>query len=101
MIICVGTLDMSRETYANVEERLIELTRSAREENGCEGYDIGRDIADPDRITITERWADRDALDAHLEGPAMQAFQSATEDAGDVAINVTVFEAGDGEPFGG
>ena len=37
----------------------------ARQEPGCEQFEIFQGVADPDRLTLLERWADKAALDAH------------------------------------
>jgi quinol monooxygenase YgiN len=37
----------------------------ARGEPGCEQFEIFQGVADPDRLTLLERWADKAALEAH------------------------------------
>jgi quinol monooxygenase YgiN len=37
----------------------------AAKEPGCEQFEIFQGIADPDRLTLLERWVDQGALDAH------------------------------------
>jgi len=58
-------------------------------EPGCLGYDYTRDAAppqgmlpslDPDRITLLERWASADALQAHLGTPHMKAAGARMKD---------------------
>jgi len=39
----------------------------AMREPGCEQFEIFRGVADPDRLTLLERWADQAALDAHAK----------------------------------
>lgn len=34
-------------------------------EPGCEQFEIFQGVADPDRLTLLERWADKAALEAH------------------------------------
>jgi quinol monooxygenase YgiN len=36
-----------------------------RQEPGCEQFEIFRSVADPDKFTLLERWADQAALDVH------------------------------------
>lgn len=36
-------------------------------EPGCEQFEIFQGVADPDRLTLLERWADQAALDAHAK----------------------------------
>ena len=37
----------------------------AMTEPGCEQFEIFQGVADPDRLTLLERWSDQAALDAH------------------------------------
>jgi quinol monooxygenase YgiN len=39
----------------------------AMTEPGCEQFEIFQGVADPDRLTLLERWVDQGALDAHAE----------------------------------
>jgi quinol monooxygenase YgiN len=39
----------------------------AMQEPGCEQFEIFQGVADPDRLTLLERWADQAALDAHAK----------------------------------
>ena len=36
-------------------------------EPGCEQFEIFQGVADPDRLTLLERWTDQAALDAHAK----------------------------------
>ncbi len=44
-----------------------ERCAEARKEPGCEQFEIFQGVADPDRLTLLERWADNAALDAHAK----------------------------------
>lgn len=37
----------------------------ASQEPGCEQFEIFQAVANPDRLTLLERWTDQAALDAH------------------------------------
>ena len=39
----------------------------ARKEPGCEQFEIFQGVADPDRLTLLERWKDKAALDVHAK----------------------------------
>jgi quinol monooxygenase YgiN len=45
--------------------RLVRLAELSRREAGCLEYTLLEDPSDPARLSIFERWVDRDALDAH------------------------------------
>lgn len=58
------------------------IARSRREE-GCEQYELWRDLSAPSRMTIVEVWRDRAALETHLAqdwfgtwAPKMEAAQA-------------------------
>lgn len=66
MIIVAGSLQVepaSRETF--LEQRRATMRRSRREP-GCLEYVFGADPLDPGRVVLFERWASREALDAHV-----------------------------------
>jgi len=39
----------------------------AMKEPGCEQFEVFQGVADPDRLTLLERWADQTALDVHAK----------------------------------
>jgi quinol monooxygenase YgiN len=45
----------------------------AMKEPGCEQFEIFQGVADPDRLTLLERWTDQAALDAHAKLNATRA----------------------------
>ncbi len=46
-------------------------------EDGCIFYDMHRSIHDPDKLVVVERWASREALDAHMHTPHLKAWRAA------------------------
>lgn len=46
----------------------------SRAEAGCLAYEVNTDLTDSTKFVIYERWADRDALRAHIKSPHMQAL---------------------------
>jgi len=58
------------------EEKLEQLFRSVVDttlgEEGCIGYQINRDRADPRRFVFIEEWQSQADLDRHLAAPHMQ-----------------------------
>jgi quinol monooxygenase YgiN len=74
MIIVVGQVDV---VPAGIEEALahsLEHVRRSRTEPGCLSHAVHRDVEHPYRLVFVERWADREALDAHFRVPASGAF---------------------------
>ena len=46
-------------------------------EDGCLGYDFHLSVSDPTRLVAVERWASREALDAHMHTPHLAAWRAA------------------------
>lgn len=59
---------------AALREALTLLTRQSREEAGCLEYTLLEDPDDPARLSIYERWAGTEAIDAHDRTPHVTAF---------------------------
>lgn len=47
-------------------------------EDGCITFALHRDLSDPGKLVLVERWTSRDTLDAHLTADHLQAFRAAT-----------------------
>lgn len=45
------------------------LVAATRREKGCIEYTHARDITDPKRLCVMERWADEAAIEAHIRAP--------------------------------
>ena len=63
MIIVSGHLVVDPDE----RDRVVELSRepvvAARATTGCLDFAVSADPVEPDRVNISERWADREALD--------------------------------------
>jgi len=46
-------------------------------EDGCLYYDFHLSVSDPTRLVAVERWASREALDAHMHTPHLQDWREA------------------------
>jgi len=71
-------------------EALVEPTHA---EDGCILYALHRGTDDPARLAFIERWESREALDAHLASPHIQAILERAEDLFGDSGDITVFEA--------
>ena len=47
-------------------EAFLSLCKSTRDEEGCQQYEFFQSTERPDYFTLLEKWADQDALDAHI-----------------------------------
>jgi quinol monooxygenase YgiN len=43
------------------------LQAIARQEDGCEQYELFQSLDDPDKVVLLERWASQELLDKHME----------------------------------
>ena len=46
-------------------------------EDGCIFYQMHLNISDPTKLIVVERWASREALDAHMHTPHLKAWREA------------------------
>ena len=46
-------------------------------EEGCLHYDFHLSVSDPTKLVAVERWASREALDAHMHTPHLKAWREA------------------------
>ena len=57
------------------EAAFAEAVPPSHAEDGCELFAVHRAADDPDRFLLVERWASREALDAHLATPHLKTFR--------------------------
>jgi quinol monooxygenase YgiN len=69
----------SREAFLKEFRRIVPIVR---DEDGCIEYgpavDLATDVAAPPRpnmVTVVEKWANEDALKAHLKAPHMDEYR--------------------------
>ena len=80
------------ERLADAMKTQVEATRA---ETGCEHYAFARDVLDPDRLVVSERWRDREALDAHFKEPHMAAFNAVLGSAKVFEISIKAYSNGE------
>ncbi|WP_049623805.1 putative quinol monooxygenase [Frateuria defendens] len=78
-LIVVATIVAAPPFLEAVEQALAAAVLAVRTESGCEQYDLHRDLADPHRLVMVERWCDEAALAAHERAPAFLALAAALE----------------------
>ena len=54
----------------------VDNMRASRAEQGCLEYALAADPVDEGRVILSERWASRPDLDAHIQGLAAKAQRS-------------------------
>jgi quinol monooxygenase YgiN len=77
MIIVTGSATARPGSFDDVLALSVRHVRRSRLEPGCLSHEVYRDVEQPQRVVFLERWADRDALQAHFEVPESLAFVEA------------------------
>lgn len=93
MILVVGEARFAPGEIERIRETLESTVRETRKEPGCEMYSYAVDLSDPDLLRISERWADRAALDAHFTTPHMATLSQALGAAKLESISVKAWRA--------
>lgn len=84
MIIVQGTFTVEPDQREAYLEQTLEMQRISRSEQGCIEYVFAGDPLDPGRVVLSERWATKSDLDAHIT--ALNIRRDAARDAGATQI---------------
>ncbi len=93
MIIVTGTLHARPDSLAQVLALSREHVARSRAEPGCLEHGVAVAADDPLRLVFFERWADRDAIGAHLKLPASRGFGKAVATLVDQPPTLSMFDA--------
>ena len=66
MVIVGGTFELEPDKRDLFLASRADMMRTSRGEPGCLEYTFCADPLDAGRVVLFERWADQDALDAHI-----------------------------------
>lgn len=76
----LGTIEASTDTIDDLLSASLAHVHRSRSEPGCIEHGVHRDAEDLNRLVFVERWADREALDAHFarmgSGEFIEALRS-------------------------
>ena len=101
-IVVVGSFTARPGKEAEGLEAFEALVEPTHAEDGCILYALHRGSDNPARLAFIERWASREALDAHLASPHIQALLERADELFGDSGDITVFEAvPGGEPVKG
>lgn len=64
MIVVVGYLEVAPADRDHAIALSLDAVRQARTTDGCLDFSVSPDPIDPGRVNVSERWRDRDALEA-------------------------------------
>jgi quinol monooxygenase YgiN len=80
ILTVIATMRAQAGKEAELQAHLLSLVPQTRAEAGCIDYDLHRLYDDPSVFVMYENWADRAALDRHLQMPYMRVFGAALPD---------------------
>ena len=99
MIVVIGQFRFPPEQMAAALPAMRKVMEATRAEDGCIEYNYGEDVLDPGLIRVSELWASRAQLDAHMRTPHMAVWQQERNALGLSGRSISVFEAGEPLPL--
>ncbi len=88
MIIIAGTISFDPAKREALESGFAAMQAETLQEAGCYGYEIYNSRTEPGTVLIFEKWADDDALAAHMASPHMAAFGGVMGSIGITGIDI-------------
>lgn len=89
-IVVVGSFTAKEGKEADAVEAFTALMAPTHDEDGCILYALHQGADDPRRLAFVERWASREALNAHLASAHVQDILSQApdlfSDGGDIVV---------------
>lgn len=95
MIIVMGHAKLAPGELDRLQAEMEKQVAATNAEEGCLYYNFARDVADADRLVISERWRDQAALDAHFSTPHMAHFNALIGQAKVLDISVKAYVDGE------
>jgi quinol monooxygenase YgiN len=92
MIVVMGTIELAEGDIDRLQGAMAKQMAATQAEDGCEQYIFSRDVTDPNRLLISERWRDGEALAAHGKTAHMAEFNKAIASATIKKISVKAYE---------
>ena len=93
MIVGNAKIGASEQTIDALRPAVAALEAKTRTETGCLDYAFSIEVNDPEAIRITEKWANMDALQAHMGAPHFADFQKAVAAHPPRSLEATFYEA--------
>jgi quinol monooxygenase YgiN len=82
MILIEGTFRCPPENFDGARKAMTAMIMASRAEHGCIDCAFAQDLIDPSLIRVTERWTDREALEAHFASPHMKLWRASWSSLG-------------------
>ena len=96
-VAIVGQFHIPPENLAAARPLMIAVMEASRAEDGCIEYNYAEDVLDPGLIRVSEVWARREQLAAHLKTPHMAVWAEERAGLGLTGRAITVYEVSGSE----
>ncbi len=96
MIVVVGQFRLPAARMNEARPVMAKVMLATRAEDGCVQYNYAEDVLDPGLIRVSEVWASRAQLTAHMQTPHMALWVQERAALGLTERSITVFEADGG-----
>ncbi len=100
MIVVRFKVQCQPDKSEDVMAALREVVGPSRKLDGVIGFDIGRDVADPNSFIATEVFEDRDALNRQEALPEVAKALGVLEESLTTQPEATIFHVSSSEPWG-
>jgi len=98
-VTVIGQFRLPAEAMAEARPLMRVVVEATRAEDGCIEYNYGEDVLDPGLIRVSEIWASREQLGAHMQTAHMAVWNAERNALGMSGRSVTVFEVSGSQQF--
>ncbi len=91
MIVVEGTIRVANLEIAR--PHMETMINKSRAEHGCIAYAYSIDVLDPTIVHISERWENREVLDAHINSIHLTEWRECWVEAGITDKSLRLYEA--------
>jgi quinol monooxygenase YgiN len=77
VIVALGDVYVQVPRRDAAGEAMLAEQHAAREQDGCISFDFAEALDEPGHFVVTQRWSDRNALDAHYRSEVFFRYQAA------------------------
>lgn len=96
-VVVVGQFRLPPERMDEARGAMRKVMEATRAEDGCIEYNYAEDVLDPGLIRVSEVWASREQLAAHLKTPHMAVWAEERAGLGLTGRAITVYEVSGSE----
>lgn len=89
--VIVAHIRLPVENLPAARAAIAPLVKDTLAEEGCIQYAFAEDVAEPGLLRISEIWASREALDAHMQAPHFADWRVAAGSLGITERKVNIF----------